>query len=634
MPRLLLISLAIITVLLGLIFGLCYAATMRSGLPPVIALSAAGSVALVTVLFQFLIGPILIDWIMRIEWYGPSVVDSQFADWMRKTCAMMKIPEPKFGVIEDGSPNAFTYGNGAFNARVVVTRGCIDALSPEELRAVVAHELGHIKHRDFIVMTAVQALVLAIQIFARGTRGHSNIATTVFGTLAYYISYYISLMLSRVREYMADYASAQVTGDPNSLSRALVKIAYGLATTHVAGQGPSTNTGFASSLPAWRTNPTSPQAAPASFQQSSVSQPTGPKHRAPLKPIVLGQSQPQPQAQTQPAQPQSPRLQPKQPSDQDFFAYLNGQKSPAQGLFSNAKSPLGKKPALGTISSSGTGFGAMGIAGIHGVHNAVCYMGSSGSLDPLQVARVARWELYNPWAKLAEFMSTHPLSAKRILALQKLNRRFGKADEFDFNAVPPAKYRRFFLDAVLIALPFALGFGAAYLAFLSGWGQGGNVLMVGLAGYCAGAFVKNLASYPLTHRPSSVAALLEAVDVSPVNPIPIAVEGVLTGKLDAGLPWADDMILQDHSGFVPVQIRHILGVAEAVWGWTESDRYIGQRVRVEGWYRRFGAPVIEVRSIVGLDNPTLRTGASWWWFSIGCGIAGTVLFGVLAFVLR
>ena len=120
-----------------------------------------------------------------------------------------------------------TYGHGPWNGRVIVSKGLVDVLEPEEFKAVFAHELGHIRNKDFIVMTLVQALVLVLYCFARASRGggsRDRLTMTLLAYLAYWVSYYVSLLFSRIREYMADYASAQILQNPNALSRALVKI--------------------------------------------------------------------------------------------------------------------------------------------------------------------------------------------------------------------------------------------------------------------------------------------------------------------------------------------------------------------------------------------------------------------------
>lgn len=200
MARLLGATFFVFLTLLALFFGVGMAALARYHLPLPLALSAAAGLALVVVLVQFALGPVIVDAIVKIRWADPRELGTDFDAWLRGTCATFRIPTPRFGIIEEAAPNAFTYGHAAYNARVVVSRGLVDVLTPEELKAVVAHELGHIKHRDFIVMTAVQALVLAmyaLYVASRRTQ-RGGWYVVIASYLAYWVSYYASLYLSRV----------------------------------------------------------------------------------------------------------------------------------------------------------------------------------------------------------------------------------------------------------------------------------------------------------------------------------------------------------------------------------------------------------------------------------------------------
>ena len=181
---------------------------------------------------QFLIGPFLIDYVFTIRWTNAGEISQEFGQWFSNTCESMQVRTPRFGVIEDGNPNAFAYGRTRGDARIVVTSGLIELLSPEELRAVVAHEIGHVAHRDFIVMTVAQAVPLALYILYVWTRrrsGNYGWLVALGAYMVYILSQYIVLVLSRVRESFADERSAVTTHDPNSLASALVKISYGLA---------------------------------------------------------------------------------------------------------------------------------------------------------------------------------------------------------------------------------------------------------------------------------------------------------------------------------------------------------------------------------------------------------------------
>ena len=123
---------------------------------------------------------------------------------------------PKIGFIDDGSPNAFTYGRTKNDARVVITRGILDLLTEDEAKAVVAHELGHANHYDMLFMTVAQVVPLILyyvsEILLKSRSGKSSDSNSkdygatigIVAYILYLLSQYIILWLSRTREYYAD----------------------------------------------------------------------------------------------------------------------------------------------------------------------------------------------------------------------------------------------------------------------------------------------------------------------------------------------------------------------------------------------------------------------------------------------
>jgi len=146
---------------------------------------------------------------------------------------------PRVGYIDDGAPNAFTYGHTKNNARVVLTRGIFELLNEEEVKAVVAHELGHASHYDMLFMTVAQLVPLVLYGIYEVLRSSDNKSSDSdskaqlvawIAYLLYIISNYIILALSRTREYYADSFSLEETKNPSALASALVKIGFGLST--------------------------------------------------------------------------------------------------------------------------------------------------------------------------------------------------------------------------------------------------------------------------------------------------------------------------------------------------------------------------------------------------------------------
>ena len=178
---------------------------------------------------QYLVSPWIIEWIYSIGWYEEDIPLAQ-RDFVRQLCEQRGMPVPRMGIIESGTPNAFAFGRVRSDARIVVTRGLLDLLTPEEINAVLAHELGHVAHYDFAVMAlAAIAPLLLWQIYAWTNRMNNHGRIVSYGAyLAYWIGQFMVLLLNRTREYGADHFSAEVTREPDALSSALVKIGYGM----------------------------------------------------------------------------------------------------------------------------------------------------------------------------------------------------------------------------------------------------------------------------------------------------------------------------------------------------------------------------------------------------------------------
>ncbi len=191
----------------------------------------------------FFLSPWLMDWIQH-SLYGTRWVSlaeigrhsPESAEVIARVCRQYKLKEPKLGLIRDQNPTAFTYGSLPDTARIVVSEGLFTYLENEEVATVYAHELGHVIHWDFAVMTLASTLVQILYLLyvymrdARGDRkGGRNLRSLAFAAYFFYVAgSYLLLYLSRVREYFADHFAAEATGNPNALSRALVKIAYGI----------------------------------------------------------------------------------------------------------------------------------------------------------------------------------------------------------------------------------------------------------------------------------------------------------------------------------------------------------------------------------------------------------------------
>jgi len=199
---------------------------------------------------------------LLLQWYlGPAAVRRSLGDkipvnpktnpWLHgvveETVRQAAVPMPQVWVVEDPNPNAFVFGRSLASSELVVTRGLLETLNQDEIRAVIAHEVGHLRHRDVILMTWVSAVPLLSYLVARvgfevlrasgkgrSSKGKGQVLLVAFLIAAvsytiYLVSQLLVRYLSRTREYYADAYSAAATRDPHLLASALTKISFGLS---------------------------------------------------------------------------------------------------------------------------------------------------------------------------------------------------------------------------------------------------------------------------------------------------------------------------------------------------------------------------------------------------------------------
>ena len=150
------------------------------------------------------------------------------------------IPKPKVYIIPDDSPNAFATGRNPEHAAVAATSGIMRILTPEELKGVLAHEIGHVRNRDILISTIASTMAGAIMILADMARfaaifggrddedsGGGIIGVIVMSIVAPLAAMLIQMAISRSREYLADETGAHLAHNPMSLASALGKLERG-----------------------------------------------------------------------------------------------------------------------------------------------------------------------------------------------------------------------------------------------------------------------------------------------------------------------------------------------------------------------------------------------------------------------
>jgi heat shock protein HtpX len=185
-----------------------------------------------------------------VLWFSGAKVVSreqfpQLHEIVERLAQRSNLPKPKVAVVNTKMPNAFATGKSHKSSLVAVTTGLLDILDYDELEAVLAHELTHVKSRDVLVLTLaslfsiVASFLMRYALFgamfgggggygygdrSRNNAGASMLIIVLVAVVTWIISFIITRAISRYREFAADRGSAQITGRPMELASALTKI--------------------------------------------------------------------------------------------------------------------------------------------------------------------------------------------------------------------------------------------------------------------------------------------------------------------------------------------------------------------------------------------------------------------------
>ncbi len=155
-----------------------------------------------------------------------------------RLAARAGIPTPRVYVADNPQPNAFATGRNPDHAAVCVTTGLMQVLDRDEIEGVIAHELGHVRNRDTLIMTITATIAGAVSMLANfafffgGGMGRDNnngnplgiIGVLVAAIVAPIAALMVQMAISRTREYSADRAGAEISGKPRALASALARI--------------------------------------------------------------------------------------------------------------------------------------------------------------------------------------------------------------------------------------------------------------------------------------------------------------------------------------------------------------------------------------------------------------------------
>lgn len=225
------IRMALVLFGLGLLYILFLTALIASGIDTVAVLVFAA-------VFAFL--QVVLSEPLALASVGARILkpgeQPRLQEMVERVAALAGIPRIRVGIIETPMPNAFAIGKGLRSSTVVVTRGLLDLLDDEELEAVIAHEIAHVRNRDVLVMTIAGFFVVVAQLVFRilfwsgggssdrNRRGSGLAIAFMVSLLVWILGQLLLLALSRYREFVADRMAGILTGRPLTLASALLKI--------------------------------------------------------------------------------------------------------------------------------------------------------------------------------------------------------------------------------------------------------------------------------------------------------------------------------------------------------------------------------------------------------------------------
>lgn len=190
---------------------------------------------------------------MILKHYNAQEVDPREAPMLYRIVERLveraDLPMPKVYIIHDHIPNAFATGRNPAHAAVAITTGLLELLNEDEVEGVMAHELSHVAHRDILVATVAATIAGAVAFIAnmlqfgamfshRDNRGGNPILMLVMVILLPIAATVIQMSISRSREFMADAGAAYLTGHPEWLQNALIKLSNYNARGEVHGATP------------------------------------------------------------------------------------------------------------------------------------------------------------------------------------------------------------------------------------------------------------------------------------------------------------------------------------------------------------------------------------------------------------
>lgn len=220
-----------LTVMFGIVYAVIVMIANMMGISGFMFYAViAGGITLV----QYMMGPKMVEWSMGVKYVSESEAP-ELHSMVGELAQKAGIRKPRIGIARMNIPNAFAFGRWGSDGRVCVTQPIMKLLNRGELKAVLGHEISHLKNHDVATITMLSVIPMILWyvawnfMFSRNREGNNTAMIGIVAFILYFITNMLVLYASRIREYYADLGSVRLGNTPHDMASALYKLVYGNA---------------------------------------------------------------------------------------------------------------------------------------------------------------------------------------------------------------------------------------------------------------------------------------------------------------------------------------------------------------------------------------------------------------------
>jgi len=221
----------LLTIMFGIVYAMIVMIANMMGISGFIFYAViAGGITLV----QYMMGPKMVEWSMKVK-YVSETEAPELHNMVGELAQKAGIRKPRIGIAKMNIPNAFAFGRWGKDGRVCVTEPLMKLLNRGELKAVLGHEISHLRNRDVATITMLSVIPMILWyvawsfMFSRRSERGNTAMIGIVAFLLYFITNMLVLYASRIREYYADLGSVKLGNTPHDMASALYKLVYGNA---------------------------------------------------------------------------------------------------------------------------------------------------------------------------------------------------------------------------------------------------------------------------------------------------------------------------------------------------------------------------------------------------------------------